>query len=123
MTGLELKNDPFTTRKSKPIFLDLLIFPPRRDSLTTISWYFPQISLKLQSRRLLEIMLKMGENRQVFGYPAHHHEYLIQSNYFWKFQDMPMTSEEAAILKKSEKLVRNRSQLCKTPVLSALGNK
>ena len=65
----------------------------------------------------------MGENSQVFGYPTHHHEYLIQSNYFWKFQDMPMTSEEAAILKKSEKLVRNRSQLCKTPVLSALGNK
>jgi hypothetical protein len=44
--------------------------------------------------------VEIGIRVQIFGCPGHHHKYLCQINRFWEFQNVPITSKEAANLTK-----------------------
>ena len=59
--------------------------------------------------------VKIGFWVQVFGCPSHHHEYLGQLNQLWKYQNMPMTSKEAANLTKIEKCRDFEVELARLP--------
>ena len=67
--------------------------------------------------------VEIGLRVQVFGCPGHHHIYLSQINQLWKFQNIPITSKEAANLTKIENIVKFRRSFGKAPALPALGNK